>query len=72
MTLLADLQSYGQCAECGTNLWIEPSEHDQRCACACGACLLHNGDRNGGPWADVSDEDFQEIVDVDIAVGLAP
>lgn len=71
-TILADLQSWGQCAECGTNLWVEHSEHEQLCACSCGASALHNGIRVGDNWATVSDEDFQAIVDADIAVGLAP
>ncbi len=72
MTQLADLQSWGQCSLCEMNLWIVVSPNEQRCACNCGAVSLHDGDKIRPDWADVSDADFQAIVDADIAVGMAP
>lgn len=72
MVLVADLQSWGQCSQCEMNLWIEQSPNAQRCVCGCGACALEGENRIGSSWAEVSEEDFQSIVDMDITSGLAP
>lgn len=65
MLLVADLQSWGRCAICGTDIWIEASEHEQRCGWECGACSLHNRTRIGDHWDTMSAAEFQTILDED-------
>ncbi len=65
MAQVADLQSWGQCSDCGTNLWVEQSADEQRCACACGAVALHDATKVGTAWAEISEDEFQEILDAD-------
>ena len=66
--LVADLQSWGQCAGCGENLWIAVSIHEQRCGCRCGLSSLHDGERIGSSWSSITVPDFQVIVDADKAL----
>ena len=65
MTVVAELQSWGQCSECGVSLWVEPSENEQRCACLCGAVSLHDAVKEGVSWAVISEADFQVIIDAE-------
>lgn len=40
--LVDTLQSYAKCNVCGEVLWVEVSEHPQRCGCRCGNLELRD------------------------------
>ncbi len=62
--LVADLQSWGKCSGCGEILWVEPSEHDQKCACICGGLLLHNNLVTGETDPTFYETDMQVLLDL--------
>ena len=60
---VADLQAWGVCALCRVAIWAEQSVHEQRCTCLCGAVAIYCGDKTGTDWDDISEVDFQTIID---------